>query len=273
MQAVRGALSWSRLSQLSKCGQAYRYRYIDRVPEVWGLAPLVGRVVHRAVESDLRAKMDAGALLAPDAVRAEVEDAAKAELSTSEWKIDGVYEGMTASDARARATNDAHLMALTHHELLAPRMNPTGIELRVEIPASEALPVPFIGVIDVLDGEMIRDTKTTAKAPSADVATSSEQLTAYELLYRALRRIPSAGLALDYLWVTPAKREPKTATLTTTRNEHDLAVFVARANAAVRVIDSERFLPAPTDSWICSRRFCSFVDVCPYFAGRERPQS
>lgn len=270
---MRGALSWSRLSQLSKCGQAYRYRYIDHVPEVWGLAPIVGRIVHRAVESDLRSKMDTGALLAPDAVRAEVEDSAKAELSTSEWKIDGAYEGMTASEARARATDDAHRMALAYHEQIAPRVNPTGIELRVEIPASEALSVPFIGVIDVIDGETIRDTKTTSKAPSADIAESSEQLTAYELLYRALRRAPSAGLALDYLWVTPAKRESKTATLTTTRTDHCLAVFVARANAAVRVIDSERFLPAPTDSWICSRRFCSFVDVCPYFAGRERPRS
>jgi len=263
-------LSWSWINTLSTCGQQFVFRYIEKVVSPPGFAMIRGRAVDDAVNQNLTHKLETGSLLSAEQVTQSASDAFDAATKDG-YAIDGEYEGMDRKVAFGIAKDEVVGLAGYHAMELAPSIDPTGIQLKVEVPPCEALPVTLVGVLDLVDGEVVRDLKTKRKAPPKDMADTSGQLTVYDLLYRALKGQPPAGLGLDVLWQTPERKERKHARLETQRSVKDLQVFVNRANAARRSIEAEIFLPAPTDHWVCTPRFCGYTAVCPYFASRSRP--
>ena len=54
------------------------------------------------------------------------------------------------------------------------------------------------------------------------------------------------------------------------RGSKPASEITRRANAAVAMIDKEVFLPAPEDSWVCSRKWCGYYDTCPFASGAKR---
>jgi hypothetical protein len=178
---------------------------------------------------------------------------------------------MTLAQAKDRTKDEVVGLSRLHATQLAPTIEPTAVEVKVTLAASESLPVKLVGVIDLVAKEGVRDTKTKAKSPPEMLAHLSDQLTCYHLLHLAHYKAPPVRLGLDVLWRTPGKGECKSKTLWTEREIKDLEVFIARANAARRAIEAEIFLPAPADHWACTQRFCGYTDQCPYFAGRPRP--
>lgn len=266
-------LSHSQISMLHKCGEQYRRRYIDgeRVPP--GVAQIRGRSVHRANERNLVAKVETGALLSLDEVQAAARDAVVGELQ-GEFVLDGDYAELGLERAKGFVQDEVVELATLHATEIAPKLEPKAIEVRIELPPSNALPVKLVGVLDLVDEHTgVRDTKTAQKSPGADDADLSDQLTAYDLLHRAYYREPPKGLGLDVLVRTPKKGDVKVVSLSTTRSVADLGVYVRRAQAAVRMIEAEIFLPAAQDSWACSAKWCGYSATCLFFRGRPRPQS
>lgn len=264
-------LSWSQMNTLQRCGEQYRRRYVKRDVVPPGIALLRGRATHKANEKNLLAKMETGELLTVDDVLQAASDAFD-EQASGEFLIDGDYEGMEIAEALGTAKDESVALAGLHAEKVAPSIEPTAIEVRIEIPPSNSLPVKFVSILDLIDRSVaVRDTKTTRKSPQADAAHGSDQLSGQALAFRARYRKPPEELSLDYLVRTTKKKETKHVRLPTERTVADLGVFVRRAQAATRMIEVEVFLPAPADSWACSPRWCGYAETCPYYRGRPRP--
>jgi len=266
--------SASQHGMIYRCGEQYRRRYVcgDKLPPA--IIMIRGRVVHATVEANMIAKMDGGGISADEA-KDMAADVFKAE-ATQGFVIDGPYleAGFTPKQAEAHVYDDAIHLSAYHVEHVAPSIEPTAVEVRIEIKPSEALPVTFVSILDIIhDGRAPIDTKTKAKAPDAEDANDSEQLSGQSLAFRARYHKPEDFLRLDVLVRTPKARKITKYPLKTTRSLDDLAVFVFRANAALQLIDKEIFLPASPDAWVCNPVWCGYYDSCPYARGRKRPTS
>jgi hypothetical protein len=252
----------------------YKRRYIDgeRLPP--GIALIRGGAVHEANEASMVAKMDGGGL-GVEEVKDRAADAFEDRVGRG-FVLDGAYgKGeFTPKQALAHAKDDAvHLSAL-HLERVAPTIIPTAVEVRIEIPPSESLPVTFVSILDLIDRDQSPvDTKTKSKAPNADEADLSEQLSGQALAFRARKQYAERSLRLDILTRTPKTRKVNYIPLETTRTTADLEIFLRRANAALSVIEAERFIPPLPDSWWCAPLWCGYYETCPYARGRARPKS
>jgi hypothetical protein len=117
---------------------------------------------------------------------------------------------------------------------------------------------------------VIRDTKTTTKSPSKDVAHASDQLTGYACAAQVIDgKLPDA-MILDYLVRTPERHELKHVAKETTRSLNDVDTFLNRFANAVQALKTGMFVPARADWWGCSQKYCGYWDMCPY---AKRPQS
>ena len=267
-------MSWSKVNSISLCGQAFVYREIEKVPAPENISAIRGKSIHKPIELNMKNKLEHGELLPVDQVRENAAATVKAATQV-DLMMDGDYMGLTAEQATGIVTDQVVGMAV-HHATdpeLAPAINPTAVEMKIEIAPSEALPVTWVGVIDLIDGDVIRDTKTKTKAPNKNLAHEGDQLSSYELLYRARYGKPSGGQAFDVLWQTPAKKENKHKTLRTDRSDADIATFVHRVNATRRMMEAEVFLPAASDSWKCTEKFCEYTTICPFFRRTDRPEN
>lgn len=267
-------LSPSQESTLANCGQQYAFRYVEKRRVAPGFAMFRGRAVHSGVETNMLHKMQTGEVMPV----ADVKDAARAaldtEISSGEAVLDGDYQGMSLKDAKGVLTDEVVGLSGLHAEELAPIIQPTAIEVRVEMAPSELMPFQYVGVLDLIDGSTkIRDTKTKRASPPKTQAAKSPQLSSYAMLFLAkYGKLPSE-LDLDVLIRTPGRGEVKKVIQPTTRDSEDVQIAIRRSQRAAEVIESERFLPASPDSWICDVKWCGYAreGICPYFRKSERP--
>jgi hypothetical protein len=73
-----------------------------------------------------------------------------------------------------------------------------------------------------------------------------------------------AVLVLDYLIQTPQKHDLKYVVRNSTRDEHDVNVFLNRFANAVQAIRTGMFVPANPTWWGCSKQWCGYYDRCEY---------
>jgi len=267
-------ISYSQMNTLHKCGEQYRRRYIEGEKVPPGVAQIRGSSVHKPIELNLINKMQTGEFLPLEAIGDLAADTVAAKMD-GEIRLDGDYAEMGLAAAKGFVQNEVVSLSLLHAKQVAPSMSPKAVEVRIELPPSDAIPVKLVGVLDIVDEHTgVHDTKTAQKSPGKSDADDSGQLTTYDLLHRAHYGEEPKGLSLDVLVRTPSKGDLKVVSLQTKRSVEDLGVYVRRVQAAVRMIESEIFLPAPQDSWQCSTRFCGYAESCPFYNnGRTRPVS
>lgn len=144
--------------------------------------------------------------------------------------------------------------------------------------------VDFVGEMDIVeqyrteetaemhafDEMVVRDTKTSGKSPSANVADESHQLSAYSLAAQVIDgRLPDA-VKLDYL--VDLKSGPKTMTVASSRTADDVRVYLNRIVNAVATVESGMFTPAPNAAWWCSAKWCAYHHICPHVVHKELVQ-
>ncbi len=259
---MKRQLHVSGLSMLSKCGEQFRRRYLEgeRIPP--GVSLVMGTAVHRSVAANLEAKIASGSLLPAE----QVQDIARDALA-AEWEkgvaLEDDYAELGEKKAAAVATDTAVALAKLHHAEAAPGIQPTHVE-RPWVLEIEGLPVQLAGTIDIQEGlRRIRDTKTSGKAPAADAAATSLQLTTYALAIRQHDgRCPDA-VGLDYLIHT---KTPKLVQIEARRTDADFAHLLERVYQASRMIEAGLFMPAPIDAWWCSPRWCGYHATCRFAA-------
>lgn len=256
---MKPQLHATSVATFSRCGEQFRRRYIEgeRMPP--GIAAHVGSGVDLAVTANLTQKIQDGTLLSAEAVKDLAREGFQAALDR-----DGVLyseeeaergEDVVAGEAADKAVRLADL----HHAELAPVIEPVAVQWPWSLALAD-YDLELVGTADVREDGRIRDTKTSAKSPTADAADKSLQLTAYAMAATVIEgRTPE--VSLDYL---VDLKTPKTVVLSSTRTDSDFAALLNRVAVIDDAITAGIFPPADPDSWMCSKRFCGFWSTCRY---------
>lgn len=288
-------LSHTQLDMLSKCGQAWKFRYVDGIkrppPSV---KMLIGRGVDHSVTANLRHKRDEGS----DIDLEDAQDRARDGLNY-EWAQEGVTLEPDEEEAGLRRVRGAAVdatvaLAGAHHQEVAPKIRPAHVQRRFEI-ALEGYDCTLVGVIDVqeergrittdnaelgtaaplesaevivtLVPSRVSDTKTTRKSLNQNDVDTSSQLTTYSMAVEVIDGSPPDEVGLDILIDKSQLKTPKapvTKRLTSSRDEEDTRALLARVERAVTVIDSGIVTPAPPGAWWCSEKWCGYWKICPF---------
>jgi putative RecB family exonuclease len=248
------SLSPSSVSAFKSCPLAFRFAYIDRLPEPPSPAATKGTLVHRALEL---------LMLRPPADR--TVNAALGELATArvEMADDPEYAGLELTDEeRAAFDADAEELVRRYFRLEDPKaVNPIGLELKLTAQLGR---VTLRGVVDRLElddnGELVVTDYKTGSVPSeyAENARLSGVHIYAALCEQMLGRRP-ARVQLYYL----SKPEAIIATPTA----QSVAGVGRRADALwaaiLRACEREDFRPHPGP--LCE--YCTFKPYCPAFGG------
>lgn len=251
-------LSPTQIDMVSRCGEAYRRRYLEgeRIPP--GIAMITGTGLHAGAEVNFRQKIDTHA----DLPKRDIVDAA----------VDGFDRGLAGGYsldadcatspeiAVGEARDQVATLADLYAAQVAPEYQPKFVEQLVTIP----LPGPFdiLGVLDMADDQgRVVDLKTTGKSKSQSEADASPQLTFYAAAHKVLTGELASEVRLEVLVKT---KTPKRVMLSSKRGPEHFAVLANRINAASAAIEAGIFLPADPGSWMCSPKWCGYYHTCPY---------
>jgi putative RecB family exonuclease len=248
------SLSPSACSAFKECPLAYRFAYLEHLPEPPSPWTSKGTLVHRALELLLDrspAERTLDAALADLAVaRAELSthpDFTELELSVEEW---------AAFDA------DAELLVRRYFELEDPRtVHPIGLELKLEADLGK---VRLRGVIDRLEldenGEfVVTDYKTGSVPTELWEGRSLSGVHIYALLCERMLGKRPARVQLYFLSKPEALIARPTDQSITGVERKTVAMWSAIANACER--DDFRARPGR----LCD--FCTFKPYCPAYGG------
>ena len=256
---------------LSKCGEQFRRRYLEKEILPPAVAMLVGRGVDTSVDSNLTSKVRTRELLPLEQVKDIARDNITIQWETSSIKFNEAEIELGIPKVKGEATDKAVRLASLHARERAPHIDPKeekNIQRRWRIEL-DGFPRDLVGIIDILeprvatmDGMLpaVIDTKTAAKTPPKNIAHISQQLTAYALAIR-VEEGESKGVSLDYLIDT---KTPKSAVFYSTRGQDDFNALLRRVENAIEALDKGVFIPAQPTDWWCSERFCGYHSTCPY---------
>lgn len=249
----RPHLSHSQLQMLARCPKQWEYRYVYGLKSPPGVALVIGKGTHKAIEKDMDRKMAWGTLMEPG----EIQDVAR-DATLAMWDREPPVQ--TERDpTQGEAVDMAVSLAALHHDRAAPSIEPIAVEQAFVVETPQ-LPFDVVGVVDVETATHVRDVKTAAKKPTADVAKRSTQLALYHLR-ATLAGGPSKKVALDYLIKT---RERQYIPLEAEPDADDHRALLRRLEMAAASIKSGIFPPTSTDSIWCTERFCGYWDRCEF---------
>lgn len=260
-------LSPSQIAMWKKCPRQWAFVYLEGRKAPPSGALHLGSSFHKGAEAHNRHKLTTLRNLPVDELEDRYSQAFNAvPRSEIEW------EGESADQVYDDGAKITRLFAATS----AKEIQPTHLEQKVLIPLEAAEPLPpLLTVLDVIDDEgRVVDYKTKGKAPSADEATNSEQLSAYALAHKSAFGLLPTSLLLDF-FVRPQKSRPTGfhEQQPTTRNQAQVDIYLDDLRAvAGQMAEGQRtglFPYAPADSWACSAKFCGFFAICPGGAARR----
>lgn len=257
----RPQLHVTALSMMQGCGEQFRRRYIEghKIPP--GVRMIVGKATDISITANLSNKIATGELLDDEVVSDIARDALNREWDAEGVALDDDEAGKGIAAVRGEAVDKSIRLAVLHHEVAAPKIKPTAVQraFAIDVPGYG---IELAGTMDIQEGlDCVRDTKTSAKSPTADAAHDSDQLTMYALAGQVLDGVAPKRVALDFL---VDLKTPKAVTLESTRDASDFSVLLSRVENAAMAIQKGVFVPARQDDWRCSQKWCGYWHSCRY---------
>lgn len=256
-------LSPSKIDTFERCQLQFRYRYLEGRVKPPAAAAAIGTATHRAIEVNLRAKLETGTLLPLDAVK----DVARDSIENA-WS-GGVHDDPEAPIGKSGAVDEAVSLAELHATTVAPGIQPTAVERALGMEVSEGLIIT--GHLDVVEGDSLRDTKTIGQTPSEIKGEHAAQGQLYAVALLANDGSLPRAIKIDYL--VKLKREKRAVTLvapvTVESAQRALDRVTLTARVLQRAIQTGDFLPAPASAWNCSARWCGYFNDCPFGAANR----
>lgn len=269
---VSGKLSkpWISPTQINtylRCGEQYRRRYVKKEVIPPAIAQLKGTSVHKGAEHNFKHKKDAHEDMKVETI---------VDLAVSTLKDTIKHEGLFLSEEEeqegqsnvvGKAIDETAQLSTLMMTDVAPKYQPIAIEedQLIELPASTH---NLKGVIDLkIDKGNIVDLKTSSKSWTQEKADKDIQFTFYAMLDRAKTGQDPKPLIIENLVST---KQPKVLTFETTRSMDDYEPLIHRINAVVDGINKGFYPPAPSESWVCDRRYCGYFDSCDYVNNKRR---
>lgn len=262
-------LSVSRLNQFENCELAFRFKYIDKLPEPPSNAAFKGSVVHLALEHlygfapQQRTLQTAKKLLEPaltELLDEKPENAVAVDPSLP-WPA-ASYE--LTEKVKTDFLRICEELIANYFRLEDPsKLSPKAMEYRIN--GKSRAGHELIGYIDRLeesaDGLIrISDYKTGAAPAPRYQAKSWFQLQVYAWLIQQETGVLAAELRLLYL----KKGELLTTTVAPADIENVESRVIAIADAIDTAVVNRQF--APKEGPLCN--FCSFQDLCPAKGGK-----
>lgn len=250
-------LSPSKINTFERCQLQYKFRYLDNLRKPPGVAAAIGTATHKAIEGNLRTKLETGALMPLEAVQQTARDTME-----NEW-AGGVQLDPEEPADKGAAVDQAVALATLHHKEVAPEVQPVAIERPFGIDVGGG--VTLTGHIDVQEANAITDNKTIGKTPSAIKGDHLNQVTLYAVGALVNDGKLPASVRVDYLVKT---KTPKAVRLAEPMTREIAQGALDRLSLTARVIkramETGDFLPAPADGWACSERWCGYWHDCPF---------
>lgn len=257
--------SISQLEMFCRCGEQYRRRYLDGEIIPPAISAHIGTGVHKAAETNYRAKITTGDDLPLDAVCDCAADAYDRALR------EGVYfapdEVSGARIAMAQGKDSAVRLAKLYRVELAPGIEPMLVEEKIYLDLP-GVPLPLVTVLDLYtkDGAL-RDLKTASKKWPDNKANGSSQPTAYREAVKLATGAYPQKICFDVL---VKSKEPCLQTVETARNDEDTAILARKFQIMAKSIEAGVFIPADPDSWICGPKFCGYYYTCPHIPAHRK---
>jgi len=248
------SLSPSSISAFKECPLAFRFSYLERLPEPPSAPASKGTLVHKALELLMCRP-------APDrTIEAALEDLDRAAGLLAD---DPEFAGLELTDdERARFHADAADLVRRYFELEDPTtVHPIGLELKLQ---AEVGSVRLRGIIDRLeldaDGELVVTDYKTGGVPSERFEGKSlSGVHIYALLCERMLGKRPARVQLLYLQKPEAIIATPTDQSITGVSRKTAALWSAIETACTR----DDFRPHP--SRLCD--FCAFQAYCPAHGG------
>ncbi len=251
---VPQTLSPSSMGAFTSCPLAFRFSYVQRLPEPPSAPASKGTLVHRALEHLLDRPADERTI-----------DAALQDLDTAsaELRSHPEFSGLELTEEElAQFHSDAALLVHRYFEIEDPRtVRPIGLEIKL---AAHLDKVVLRGIIDRLeldeDGELVVTDYKTGNTPSERWEEKSlAGVHLYALLCEQNFGKRPVKVQLMYL--------SKPELIIATPTEGSVRGVVSKAGAVMdavkRACTRDDF--RPHESALCS--FCSFKEFCPKFDG------
>ncbi len=253
------SLSPSAVSSFRDCPRAFRYAYVDRIPQAPTIPASKGTLSHRALE-----------LLYERPAAERTPQALSSDLSTAAVELAPTRDFAELNlDAAAwdSFVADAHTLSQRIFELEDPTaIEPIGLELKLEAVSNG---VRLRGVIDRLErdehGALVVTDYKTGSVPGERFETAKLQgVHFYSLLCESVFGVRPARVQLLFL----SKPEAIIATPTEQSVRGTSKKVSAVWQAVTRACDVDDFRPVP--GRLCD--WCSYRDRCPAFGGSDSLQ-
>jgi hypothetical protein len=262
-------LNQSQVGQFLKCPEQWRRVNVEgeRIPPPFSM--LRGTAVHAGAELNFTQKIASGV----DLPRNQVVEAAVESLQSTVRKEGVLLDAEETTRGLAVVQNEVEKkvaqMATVFSLEIAPRYQPTDVELRTEIRISDDLVLH--GRVDWIDDqEQVSDLKTGAASGwGGDAVETSIQLTAYAILYYAVKKKLPRRLVIELI---SDKATPENKTFGTTRDGDDFEAFLANLKAVAFAMRAGAFTGAygQKGAWWCSKKFCGFWSTCQFVPKSRR---
>jgi len=248
------AISNSMLDLWLKCGEAFKFRYLEELKIPPGIAAHRGSAIHKATEINHKQKIDTEEDMPLDSL----QDAARDEyvMRCKEGVLIPPEDRPQKDKLLNEGLNDAISMTKSYKDEIAPQIMPAIVEKYMS--EDFGFEYPICGIIDVIDIVNIKhDIKTCAKIKSAGWETKELQPTFYTLLRPPLNNIASK---FKYHIITPQKVQE----LETQRTATDINHLIKYIKVFMRDLKVGIFKPAELGHWFCSEKWCGYYPICKY---------
>ena len=251
--------SSSSLTTLLRCGQQWKFGYVDRIKSPPNIRALIGTATHEAAEVNMRQKITSKVDLPVD----DLLDAYATRFDAEAPLIESPQEPVPAAK-----DSGAKLVKLYHREV-APAIDPVAVEKpgKFQIDGRE-----YSTVIDLLDqkprGVRVNELKTSMR--TNDGSQHMFQLIGSALAYRQDTGEVEEGLRMDLLVRT---QKPKVHVVNWgPLSPASIRVFANQIKYANRLATEGLFMANGIQNGSCS--WCGYTAQCPAYRaayGSKRP--
>lgn len=251
-------LSSSSVATFLRCGTQWYFAYVEGRKSPPSVRQVVGIAAHRAIEHNMRQKIDT----LTDLPRDEVLDAFNDSFDEEIYGWEPSEDDETPEKGKSSGTR---LVALARDRVL-PLIQPLLVEMPVQMSvkvSDEVGSVPYSGVLDMVDSKgRVHDWKTTKRRPVNTAAMHILQMTGYALGYRVLTGQQETEVVLNHFIRTQVPQYLPVASGGPV-GEHAVQAFANIVSDVNAQIQAGRFLPNGLMSGACS--WCGYTDVCPAY--------
>lgn len=259
-------LSVSKIEKALLCPMAFKFQYIDRIPQVSSGRFLAGNVVHELLELALRAQAKTGKYPSWKDIDDRYDATWADKVKEEEDRDDHLGWDWDPADPEATVKKDFRALTRMAVEKALPKVKPwmlgtePVVEYKIDMELQSAAgPFKLLGYIDFLDDSgFLGDWKTTEKKVSDRAKRTWLQFAAYSLW--AYPIVGQEKLKCKKMFLVRAKEpffEPCEFVVGPKHREYFLKV----AAAVWQMVQASAYVPV-TDTWMCKPDWCNYYAGC-----------